>query len=319
MKRRQSPPPDASAAEWYVALDATSPEEIGDARFASWLDRDSDNEPDLERCEAAVEIARRLADDPDLRWAYDEAAALALGGRELRGAGRSRRFRWPRLAWGVAALALAAVVAALIAREAREPIGNARALDIANVSKPSSSAAGIVALSSASNPVIVLPGRVAVDANSVAVLPFLEQPGDAPPRANVAAELNRDLVTALRAVPGLYAIGEPSVSPYAASELQASEIGALLGARAVLSADVALVKDDILVTARLADAATDTILWEARYAQPLAQLPAIRVAILDGVAGALVDPELRARSARGFTQAKAPNVLATTLADAAFQ
>ena len=96
MKRRNSPPDaSATAAEWYVALDAGASDEITDARFAAWLDRAAESEPELERCEAAVEIARRLADDPELRWAYDEAAALARGG-----AGRARRrcsrpLRWP--------------------------------------------------------------------------------------------------------------------------------------------------------------------------------------------------------------------------------
>ncbi len=166
---------------------------------------------------------------------------------------------------------------------------------------------------------IVLPGKGAVDANSVAVLPFEEQPGDGAPRTSVAAELHRDLVAALRAVPGLYAIGAPSVSPYAGSELPASEIGAQLGARAVLSTDISFANDDILVTTRLADAATDTLLWQARYEEPLGGLRAIQVEILDGIATALVDPELRARSARGLATAKTPNVLATTAAEAALQ
>ena len=69
----------------------------------------------------------------------------------------------------------------------------------------------------------------------------------------------------------------------------------------------------------MADAATDMLLWQARYEEPLERLPAIQVEILDGVAAALVDPELRARSARGSATAKAPNVLATTAAEAAFQ
>jgi TolB-like protein len=317
MKARNSPPDaSATAAEWYVALDGGASDELTDARFASWLDRAAESEPDLERCEAAVEIARRLADDPELRFAYDEAAALAAGGHKSRASKALQRLSWPKLAWGVAALALAAVVASLIVRESREP---ARALNVASESARGSSAARIVALSPASNPVIVLAGRVAVDANSVAVLPFVEQPGDAAPRTNVAADLHRDLVAALGAVPGVYAIGEPSVSPYAASELSASEIGAQLGARAVLSADIAFANDGILVTARLADAATDTLLWQARYEQPLDELAAIKVEILDGIAAALVDPELRARSASGAATAKTPNVLATTAAEAAFE
>jgi TolB-like protein len=320
MKRRKSPPDaSATAAEWYVALDADASDEITDARFAAWLDRAAESERDLERCEAAVEIARRLADDPELRWAYDEAAMLARSGRGSRADRLLRPLRWPKLAWGMVALALAIAGTALLVRESREPDRRVQRADAQDRSAPRSNAAGIVALSPASNPVIVLPGRVAVDANSVAVLPFAEQSGDGAPRTSIAAELHRDLVAAIRAVPGLYAIGAPSVAAYAGSELPASEIGAQLGARAVLSASVTFADDDVLVTARLADAATDTLLWQARYEEPVGDLSAIRVEILNGIATALVDPDLRARSARGLAAAKTPNVLASTAAEGAIQ
>jgi TolB-like protein len=320
MKRRRSPPDaSASAAEWYVALDANASDELGDARFAAWLDRGAESEPELERCEAAVEIARRLADDPELRFAYDEAASLARGERRSRTAAMLGRLGWPKLAWGAAALALAAAITAPIVRDPREPAREIQRAGTTDRSDARSSAAGIVALSPAANPVIVLPGRVAVDANSVAVLPFVEQPGDAAPRASFAVDLHRDLVAALRAVPGLYAIGESSVAPYASSTLSASEIGVQLGARAVLSADVGFADDDVVLTARLADAATDTLLWEARYEEPLQRLPALRVEIVDRIAAALVDPNLRARSARGPADPRAPNTLATTAAHSAFE
>ena len=143
MKRRNSPPTDASAtaAEWFVALDANAPDEVADARFAAWLDRAAENESDLERCEAAAEIARRLADDPELRWAYDEAAALATGGlaRKPRWSRTLERFALARfatakVAWGVAALAVVGVVAALIVSEVRAPRGNAPTTAVANES-----------------------------------------------------------------------------------------------------------------------------------------------------------------------------------------
>jgi len=75
--RRNGEP--ATAAEWYVAIDARAPDDVTAARFAAWLDRAAEHEPALERCSAAVEIARGLKDDPELRWAYDEIAALAAG------------------------------------------------------------------------------------------------------------------------------------------------------------------------------------------------------------------------------------------------
>src|SRR5262245_36626962 len=89
---------NASAAEWFVALDSSAPDEVGAARFAAWLDRAAEHEVELERCDAAVEIARGLADDPDLRWAYDEAAALA---KRDPAASRRRRRLW-HFGWAAA-------------------------------------------------------------------------------------------------------------------------------------------------------------------------------------------------------------------------
>jgi TolB-like protein len=312
-RRARSLPADASAtaAEWYVALDAGAPDEITEARFASWLDRAADHEPDLERCEAAIEIARRLGDDADLRFAFREAAALArLAPVRRAGAPGTGFLRALKLACGVAAAAAVAVTATLLLREARAPSGGA------SDDGPSSRAAQIVELAPASDhPAIVLPGRVVVDANSVAVLPFVTQDfgrtDDAEPRSRVAADLHRNIVAALRAVPGLYVIAEPSVSPYAAMELPASEVGAQLGARAVLGADIAAAAGNVLVTVRLVDAATDTLLWEDRYTPALPDLRAVQVQILDGVVAALVDPELRARSARSSAKAGPPSFLAT--------
>jgi TolB-like protein len=94
-------------------------------------------------------------------------------------------------------------------------------------------------------------------------------------------------------------------------ELPASEVGAQLGARAVLGADIAAAAGNVLVTVRLVDAATDTLLWEDRYTPALPDLRAVQVQILDGVVAALVDPELRARSARSSAKAGPPSFLAT--------
>jgi TolB-like protein len=324
--RASSPPGDesATAADWYVALDGGARDEITEARFASWLDRAADHEPALERCEAAVEIVRRLGDDPDLRFAFRETAALARGAAALRpGVPQTALLRAPKLAWGVAALAAIAVLAAVILQQARAPTSASPAADTPTDRAPGSRAAQIVELAPASDhPAIVLTGSVVVDANSVAVLPFVAQAAEqkeAVSRADIVADLHRDLVAALRAVPGLYVIAESSVLPYAALELPASEVGAQLGARAVLGADVAFTPGEVVITARLLDAATDTVLWDARYERPLADLRAVQVEILVAVAAALVDPELRTRSARGLAKAGPPRFLATIPAETASQ
>ena len=118
--RRNGEP--ATAAEWFVAIESSAPDDVTAASFAAWLDRAAEHEQELERCDAAAEIARSLADDPELRWAFDEAAALA---KRDRAAVQSalplrtlRRFGW------VAALAAAGLTAAAalwLVRDARSP------------------------------------------------------------------------------------------------------------------------------------------------------------------------------------------------------
>jgi len=193
MRRNGEP---ATAAEWFVAIESSAPDEVTAARFAAWLDRAADHEPALERCAAAVEIARGLADDPELRWAYDDAAAVAA--------------RRPRFAWhtirrfaplGAAAAAAALLWIAFHLRDATTP--NAVA---------TSSAASIVASSVGANSTVMLPGGVVVDANSIAVLPFVDSSADDASR-RLAAGLYDDIVASLRAVPGLYVVGGSSVAP----------------------------------------------------------------------------------------------------------
>ena len=123
-RERQTPPTSpaepCSAAEWFVALDSASaggdtrdPTAGDDGQAAAWLDESGDNDAALARCAAAVAIVRGLADDPELRWAYDEAAALASGDARARGeTSRRGRRRW--LAWAGAGVAAAAAAAALV-------------------------------------------------------------------------------------------------------------------------------------------------------------------------------------------------------------
>ena len=89
-------------------------------------------------------------------------------------------------------------------------------------------AALLVAVNAPSNPVVVLPNGVVVDASAVAVLPFAAA-GD----STLARGLEREVVAALRSVPGLYVVADGAVQAYAYTELAPAEIGAQLGARGV--------------------------------------------------------------------------------------
>jgi TolB-like protein len=295
--RRNGEP--ATAAEWFVAIDSSAPDDVAAARFTAWLDRAAEHEPELERCAAAVEIARGLAVDPELRWAYDEAAALAA--RRPRHSWHAIR-RFAMLGWVAAASGAAAALLwiALGAGDAVAPRSIATA-----------SAASIVASSAGANSTVMLPGRVVVDANSIAVLPFAEAAGDGASRG-FAAGLHSDIVAALRAVPGLYVVGGPSVAPYAGTDLSPAEIGAQLGTRGVLAADAALEAGELRVAARLIDAATGDVLWRADYERPIDELRAVQIDVIDNVAAALVDGERRAVSAAAANiQARADSSVAT--------
>src|SRR6185369_17325856 len=131
-----------------------------------------------------------------------------------------------------------------------------------------SSAASIVASSAGANSTVMLPGGVVVDANSIAVLPFVDSSADDASR-RLAAGLYDDIVAALRAVPGLYVVGGSSVAPYAGTDVGPSEVGAQLGTRGVLAADVELRTGELRVAVQLTDAATGDALWRAGYERPI--------------------------------------------------
>jgi TolB-like protein len=292
-----------TAAEWFVAIDATPPDELAAARLSAWLDGSAEHEIALERCSAAAELARRLSDDPDLRSAYDEAAAIAAGTRPVR-ASRTTTRLW-RFGWSAAAALALAIGAALLWR-APDTVDDRPALAL-----PSSSAASIVASAPPTDPAVLLPSLVVVDVSSVAVLPFAAAPGDE--RDGLATTVSSELAAELAAVPGLYVVAAPRV--YANADLRASEIGAQLGTRAIVLGSVGLAAGRLRVSATVLDAATDDVLWQADYDRPLDELRAIQVDVMDHIAAALVDPGLRARALA--RSARAERALASARPDVA--
>jgi TolB-like protein len=136
----------------------------------------------------------------------------------------------------------------------------------------------------------VLRGGLVVDANSVAVLAFGER--DASDRGagvtEIAAGLQRGLIAAFAEIPGVYAIPAASVLPYADTELAPGAIGAELGARGILTGDVAVVDGTLRIRVVLDDAVTNGVRWRHDYEAPLAQLSRIQGEIVEGVTAALV-------------------------------
>jgi TolB-like protein len=312
--RRNGEP--ATAAEWYVAVDSAAPDDVKAARFAAWLDRAAEHEPELERCAAAVEIARSLADDPDLRFAYDEVAAQAAGAPRAR-----RSFRNLASAAAIAATIVAGVVAIWLVRDVPAPHA-AAPVDVVAGGPVRVRAADIGAAAPASVPALVLPSGVVVDAGAVAVLPFVAPPEDGVATANLAATLARGVRAELAAAPGIYVIGTRQTVAYLGTDLSASELGAQLGVRGVVVGDVALDAGQVRVGATLVDAATDQTLWHSDYERPVAKLDSLADEIGAEVAASLVDADLRARAAAAgssFRDARAEYSTASVQPAAAFQ
>ena len=247
-----------------------------DTELTTWLAERDENERALERVELAVVLGKRLAADPDSAL-YAEAARAA-------GTGPRRRTAWRGLAWG-GALAAMLLVVVLLVPDAVSPPGEPAPTALR--------AAELVAVSAPNNPVTVLATGVVVDASAVAVLPFVSS-GD----STLATGLERDVVASLRTVPGLYVIADNAAQPYAATELDAAEIGGLLGARGIVDAAVDLADGRVRVSARLRDAATGATLWRADVDRPVDELRAIRYEIAESVAATMLDSSLREQVVR---------------------
>ena len=308
----KSPREPETAAEWFVAIDASSPDEVAAARFSAWLDGSADHEIELERCAAAAEIAARLRADPELRWAYDEAAAVASRKPSARPATGGSAGALAALTRGGASvfspLGLFCLAALLVVVAVAVVLvdfgGSPQPGTTAGVTPPSAARARpdrtrrIMANLPAANPAVTLAGQVIVDSGSVAVLPFTAPPGvDAAGVSyrEFASRFYRGVVAELRTIPAVYVVAAPAL--YANAELTPSEIGAQLGTRGVVVGGVGLADGRVQVEASLVDAATNDVLWQMQYEVQVDELGAMQSDLIDNIAAALVDPEQRARSA----------------------
>lgn len=134
------------------------------------------------------------------------------------------------------------------------------------------------------HPVVVLPGNVVVDANSLAILPF-SSGTQAPVR--MAATLHDDLVSALASIPGLYTVAADKVAAYAGSDLPVSEVAAQLGTRGIVTGTVAADAGRLSVSVRLTDASTGRVLLEADYERGAGDLYALEREMASAIALAL--------------------------------
>jgi TolB-like protein len=285
-----------------------------------WVRLDSKDEDALARCEAVVLLGKVLADDADLKWAYDEAARIAAGPPRRTAAARARAaMANPVLAWSTAAVSTIVAIVSLVS----SPHGSSS--DAAHVPRPSgpelrasqaksspvnptasaaAAAYSAVTLDAQSettfasppfaSPVIVLPGRVFVDARSVAVMPFGVDTGaspaqPSPPARAVASDLYADVVEGLQSIPGVYVAQPVSVMPYVNTDLGRGEIAAQLGVRGIVEGRVAAADGRVRVTLSLTDAASDDVMWQGTIERPANAVADIGVDMVADVAAALAN------------------------------
>jgi hypothetical protein len=101
---------ESDAVARYVALDADSEADAYADGDIPTDTGDSDRLQVFARCDAALALAPRLADSPDLAWAFAEARRLACSGPRV-AAGTLPWYRRARVAWTAAGVSTAAAVA----------------------------------------------------------------------------------------------------------------------------------------------------------------------------------------------------------------
>jgi adenylate cyclase len=127
-----------------------------------------------------------------------------------------------------------------------------------------------------------------VDPRSVAVLPFdsLNPNGGDDWFALGMAE---ELLNVLARVEGLRVSSRTSSFAFHGSTLGTREIARRLGVAHVVDGSVNRVGDRILINAQLTEAATDTVLWTARYEREFSDVFTLQEKIAQAVADALVE------------------------------
>jgi TolB-like protein len=155
--------------------------------------------------------------------------------------------------------------------------------------------------------VVVLPGRVFVDARSVAVMPFgveaASSPIHASPRVRaVASDLYADVVQRLESISGIYVAQPISVMPYAGTDIGTEEIASQLGVRGIVQGRVAAAAGRVRVTLSLTDAASDDVMWQGTIERPADAVADIGVDMAADVAAALANASAPAFGQTNYRQ-----------------
>jgi TolB-like protein len=276
-----------SAAEWFVEIDAGA-DPAAETELADWLEANPEHEDALARCDAAVHLARRLREDPGMRAALEEVDRPGVARRRAALRRAFAPLASPVLAWSIAGLASAVAIVAVTRGQGPVPA------DAPAAARSVGPPAYDIALELATpEPAVVLPGRIIVDARSLAVLPFAVSTvaaggaGDDPAARALAADLYDTLVRRLAAIPGLYVVGRPAVVPYAGTDTPAGEVAAQLGVRGIVEGRIESTGRRIRILLRVTDAANDAKTWQSTFDRTADELTGVETDMVSDIASVL--------------------------------
>ena len=121
---------------------------------------------------------------------------------------------------------------------------------------------------------------------SIAVLPLANLSGD-PEQEFFADGMTEALITDLSRISALMVISRTSVMRFKESELSLPEIARQLGVDAVVAGSVQLEADQVRITARLVDAATDSAMWSDTFQRELVGVLALQSEVARSIANAI--------------------------------
>jgi serine/threonine-protein kinase len=132
---------------------------------------------------------------------------------------------------------------------------------------------------------------------SIAVLPLANLSGD-PEQEYFADGMTEALITDLSRISALMVISRTSIMRFKGSELSLPEIAQRLGVDAVVAGSVQLEADQVRITARLVDAATDSAMWADTFQRELIGVLSLQSEVARSIANAIaveVSPQEESR------------------------
>jgi TolB-like protein len=121
---------------------------------------------------------------------------------------------------------------------------------------------------------------------SIAVLPF-ENASNEPNREYLSEGISEALINSLSELPQLRVIARPMAFRYKSKDVDPRQVGRELGVAAVLTGKVRQMQDALNVQVDLVDAVTGAQIWGAGYDRKIADLVAVKQAIVQEVTGKL--------------------------------